>query len=316
MLLLCGYILFAPVFLFVLKPKSVENSRSIVILDYIKRQFKRGRTEKEFLSDINLSTKEKQAFATLFMQTFFGMYCLTTLCNTYLPELSYNLDFIKTLFLQSVTVITSGSGAFVGIGQYLIDSGDVWIKVIGTITTVVLLVSYFTDFEFTKNKIKSTDTTPLGILSCILCYYPLTILTNKFLFITEETLMPVNNQVLLAFLNLFVIIAHFGILIAVLRLGTKSGNLTNRGIETKFPYNVVRHPEYSMQIFYIVLTTIPLLILTDSGIFEKVLMICATLGWIYLYYLRAITEERHLISDKKYQQYVEQVKYRFIPKLF
>jgi protein-S-isoprenylcysteine O-methyltransferase Ste14 len=180
----------------------------------------------------------------------------------------------------------------------------------------VLFVSYFTDFEFTKNKIKSTDTTPLGILSCALCYYPLTILTNKFLYITDETLMPVNNQVLLAILNLFVIFAHLGILVAVLRLGTKSGNLTNRGIETKFPYNIVRHPEYSMQIFYIVLTTIPLLALTDTGVFEKFLMICATLGWIYLYYLRAITEERHLISDKKYQQYVEQVKYRFIPKLF
>jgi protein-S-isoprenylcysteine O-methyltransferase Ste14 len=315
-LMLCGYIILAPIFLFTIKPKDVENSRSLTILNYIKRQFQKSEDLTEFLSKIEPSSEEKQALATLFMQAFFGIYSITALCNIYLPSLSYNLDFVKTLFQQAITTFSSGAGIFTSFSQYLIDSGDVWIKLLGTITTIALAISYFSDSVITKNKIKSTDTTPLGILSCILCYYPITILTNKFLFITEETLIPVENQTLLAFLNLFIIIAHVAILIAVLRLGTKSGNLTNRGIETKFPYNIVRHPEYSMQIFYIILTTIPLLLYTDTSIVEKILIICATSCWIYLYYLRAITEERHLIKDEEYKNYCSKTKFRFIPKIF
>ena len=128
--------------------------------------------------------------------------------------------------------------------------------------------------------------------------------------------MPVNNQTLLFVLNLIVILANIGSLIAILRLGTKAGNLTNRGIETRFPYNIIRHPDYSMQIIYIIATSIPLFIVNTNSIFEKIMMTLTTFAWIYIYYLRAVTEERHLIKDTKYQEYCKNVKYRFIPKLF
>jgi protein-S-isoprenylcysteine O-methyltransferase Ste14 len=315
-LMLCSYIIFAPIFLFTIKPQSVLSSRSLTIFNYIKRQFEKEKDIADFFEKMALSNEEKQAFATLFMQAFFGIYSITALCNIYLPKLSYNIDFIKTLFQQAITTFSSGAGIFTSLAQYLIDSGDVWITLLGTLITIILTISYLSDSAITRNKIKSTDITPLGILSCILCYYPVTILTNEILFITEDTLMPVDNQILLAFLNLFIIMAHLGILIAVLRLGTKSGNLTNRGIETKFPYNIVRHPEYSMQILYIILTTIPLLLYTETSIIEKMLILFATFGWIYLYYLRAITEERHLIQDEDYKKYCIKTKYRFFPKLF
>jgi protein-S-isoprenylcysteine O-methyltransferase Ste14 len=41
-----------------------------------------------------------------------------------------------------------------------------------------------------------------------------------------------------------------------------------------------------------------------------------TLGLVFMtgfYYIRAITEERHLMADPYYQAYCQQVKYRFIP---
>jgi protein-S-isoprenylcysteine O-methyltransferase Ste14 len=122
--------------------------------------------------------------------------------------------------------------------------------------------------------------------------------------------------VLIVILVIFSLIANIGILIAVARLGFKSGNLTNRGIVTGFPYNIVRHPDYSMQILFIITTTIPLCIMPTLSIMQKILMLFATFAWIYLYYLRAITEERHLIKDDEYKEYVQKVKYRFIPKLF
>jgi len=310
------YVILAPIIFAIVKPKSVLNSRSLTILRYIKRQFKSGRTTETFLQDIAPNSSEKLAFMTLFIQTFFGVYCVNKLCNTYLPDLGYNFDFIGVMFGQAVQYVSLGNGIKGGIIQFIVDTSDVWLKLIMTFTLVVLAFSYLTELNIFKNKIKSADTTFLGVLSCIACYYPITILTDKFIKITDQSLLPVNNTNLLVVLNIFAIIANLGILIAVLRLGTKSGNLTNRGIVTGFPYNIVRHPDYAMQILYIIVTTIPLYLMPSDMFLGKFTMTVATLAWIYLYYLRAITEERHLIQDEDYKAYVEKVKYRFIPKLF
>jgi protein-S-isoprenylcysteine O-methyltransferase Ste14 len=35
--------------------------------------------------------------------------------------------------------------------------------------------------------------------------------------------------------------------------------------------------------------------------------------WSFIYFMRAITEERHLNKDSDYQRYCKKVKYRFIP---
>ena len=310
------YLVLAPLFYALFKPQTVLQSRSLTVLGYFARQFKREQTTEYFLKNLEPNEDEKKAFMILFIQTFFGIYSVNLLCNSYLPSLGYNLDFLKVMFSDAMTYVAGGNGVIGGIMQFLIDTGDMWIKLTTTVTLIVLTLSYITELDIFKNRIKSTDTTPLGIISCIACYYPVTILTDKFLHITDQNLLPVNNTVLLACLNLLAIIANFGIMVAVLRLGTKSGNLTNRGIVTGFPYNIVRHPDYAMQICYIIITTIPLYMLTNAGILDKIVMTVATLGWILLYWLRAITEERHLIKDPDYQEYVEKVKYRFIPKLF
>ena len=56
--------------------------------------------------------------------------------------------------------------------------------------------------------------------------------------------------------------------------------------------------------------------MSDMGIAEKILVTFSTFAWVYIYYLRAITEERHLIKDPEYQEYAKKVKHRFIPKIF
>lgn len=310
-----GYLLIAPIIYWTVRPISVKDSRNMTIFGYFARQFSKDMPVEHFLKGLEPTEKEKQAMMIVFMQTFFGVYCVNTLCNNYLPSFGYNLDFLKVMFEQAVQYITAGSGILSGIIQYLNDTGDMWIKLAMTINLIILAISYLSDLDLFKNKIKSVDTTPLGVISCIMCYYPVVLLTDKFLQVTEDSLLPVNNSALLAGLNLFAIIANFGMMIAVLRLGTKSGNLTNRSIVTGFPYNVVRHPEYSMQIFYIIITTIPLYLASDMGYGDKFFVTVTTLAWIFIYYLRAITEERHLIKDSKYQEYVLNVKHRFLPWL-
>lgn len=307
------YIVFAlPIFL-KFKPQSVLQSRNVTILEYLKRQFKKVSTA-EFVQNITPNESEKQALMITFMKAFFGYYSINLLCNKFIPSIGYNIDYLKEMFVQA-HLYTQSAGLYAGIFQYIDDSSDMWVKMLIMLTTIILGFSYITELDLFKNKIKSVDTTPLGVITCLMCYYPFMLLSEKIIPTPDENIVPVDNFTLRITLNILIILANLGIFISVARLGTKSGNLTNRGIVTGFPYNIVRHPNYIMQFCYIVFTTIPVYF---SGLYpiEIVLLTAGIIGWGYVYYLRSITEERHLIQDEAYQQYVEKVKYRFIPKVF
>ena len=311
-----GYIFIAPIVYFIAKPRTISDSNNIKILKYITRQFKKQDTTQDFLANIEPKEDEKQALMGLFIKTFFGVNCVHFLCSSYIPSLGYNFDFLRAIWENITIYMNGGSGIFKSLVQYTIDTGDVWIKLIMTLTTLILAFSYLTDSVLFKNKIKSTDTTPLGVLSCIICYYPITILTTKFISPALNELIPINNHYLFAVLNFLIIIVNFIGLIATIRLFGKAGNLTNRGIVTGFPYNIIRHPIYLMEILYIVLSAFPILFLQDYPLRVKFSGAIGIIIWILIYYLRSITEERHLIKDEKYQEYVKKVRYRFIPKLF
>lgn len=309
------YVIFALPLLLKFRPKSVLNSANVAILNYFKRQFKKEENIKTKLGNIEPKENEKYALIGLFIKTFFGVYCINLLCNEYLISMDYNIGFLKEMFSQAVQY-TASEGLFWGIIQYIDDTSDMWMRFILMITLIIYTFSYLTELELFKNKIKTTDTTPLGIISCLLFFYPFTIITYQIIPSNTEELIPVQNLALRTILNILVLVVNFISLLAIARLGAKSGNLTNRGIVTGFPYNIIRHPDYAMQMFYVVLLTIPVLIGAGKSPVEKIVLVIGALIWIYLYYLRAITEERHLIKDSDYENYIQKVKYRFIPKLF
>lgn len=298
-----------------LKPESLLTSRNVAILNYFKRQFRKDLTLQQWLIHIEPEKDEKQAFMILFMKTFFGVYCVNVLCNKYLPGLDYDINFLKEMFGLALNYGNS-SGFLAALWQFIDDTSDMWITIMLMLTNLIFAVSYLTELNLFRNKIKSVDTTPLGVISCIICYYPVILLTNQIIPQHNEELIPVDNLGLRIFLNILAVLVNFGALLSVARLGTKSGNLTNRGIETRFPYSIIRHPNYSMQICYIIIASIPVFLIPDYTVLWKILMAAGIVIWIGIYYLRAITEERHLIKDEAYQEYTQKVKYRFIPKVF
>lgn len=297
------------------RPKSILESRNIIIIDYFKRQFTRGRTIEQKLFEMNLKDNEKQAFVILFIKTFFGSYSLSLLCNKFIPQMGYNLDFLNEMFSQSIQYVQM-SGVWNGILQYLDDTADMWLNLMFTITAFVFAFSYLTEADFLKNRIKYADTTPLGILSCIMCFYPFIIITEKIMPVNMQTLVPIENMYLRISIYALAILVNFISMFAIIRLGTKSGNLTNRGIVTGFPYNIIRHPDYAMQICYIILTMIPLYAAGDLNILGDIVLTIGMLLWIGVYVIRAITEERNLIKDDDYKKYCSKVKYRFIPRIY
>ena len=309
------YIIFAYPIYKKFRPQSILESRNVDILRYFRRQFTKKRDLEQKLADFYLKDNEKQAFVILFIKTFFGVYSLSLLCNKFLPQMGYNIDFLREMFFQSSQYIQS-NGIWGGFLQYIDDTTDVWLSIIFTITSFVFAFSYLTETDFLKNRIKYADTTPLGILSCVMCFYPFILITEKLFPINMQELIPIDNLYLRISVFFLAILVNFISMVAILRLGTKSGNLTNRGIVTGFPYNIVRHPDYAMQICYIILTFIPLYAAGDLNILGDIVLTIGMTLWIGVYILRAITEERNLIKDDEYKAYCEKVKYRFIPKVY
>ena len=305
------YAVFAYPILLKFKPESVLKSRNVAIVNYFKRQFKKQSPE-ERLSSISMDENEKQAFVILFIKVFFGSYFLSLLCNKYLVRLGYDFDFIATMWGQCVSYIQT-SGFWGGLLQFLDDTTDMWLTLMFTVMSLVFAFSYLTESRLFKNNINYADTSFLGIFSCVICYYPFSLLTEKIIPVATKEMIPVDNMPLRLGLYFTVIIVNIIMTAAVLRLGTKSGNLTNRGIITGFPYNIVRHPEYSMRMFYIILTLIPLYAAGGLNVFGYIVLSVGMFMWIGIYVLRAITEERNLIKDESYRDYIQKVKYRFIP---
>ena len=94
---------------------------------------------------------------------------------------------------------------------------------------------------------------------------------------------------------------------ASIALGPKASNLTNRGIVRKFPYSMVRNPAYTSKVIVWWVTLIPIMSFKFA---------VGMLFWTIIYYFRAITEERHLMTDHDYVEYCKKVKLKFIPGIY
>lgn len=176
-----------------------------------------------------------------------------------------------------------------------------------TVDTLVFSIGYTFEFSSWKNKVKSVDSTLLGWLVTILCYPPFNWWLGKYIpwgandyvYFWSPAWTTILQIILLCLLILFVS--------ATISLGLKSSNLTNRGIVTKFPYSLVRHPAYTSKTLIWWLTLLPVI----SWPFAL-----GMLFWTSIYYLRAITEEKHLGQNSDYQAYCQKVRYKFIPFVY
>ncbi len=308
------YVIFAlPIFM-KFRPVSIKNSRNLAIFNYFKRQFKKGLNAQEKINSFTPTEFEKDSMLILLIKAFFGCYCLNILCTKYIPSLGYDFDFLKEMFHQAY-IYTQNSGIVGGILQYIDDTNDMFVNLMMLVVTVVYAISYLTETDLFKNRIKTVDSTPLGLLSCFMCYYPFVTLTDAFFPGRAGGDIDIPNLYIRISLAILMILINLIVLISVLRLGTKVGNLTNRGIVTQFPYSVVRHPNYSMQMILLIVFLVTAWFTGTDPIFAKIIMTFGIFAWVGIYYIRALTEERNLLQDNDYIEYCQKVKYKFIPKI-
>ncbi|MBI2151237.1 hypothetical protein HYU21_00745 [Candidatus Woesearchaeota archaeon] len=175
-----------------------------------------------------------------------------------------------------------------------------------TIDTIIFAFAYGLESSFLKNTVRSVEPTLLGWAVALICYPPFNTEVGKYVPWGANDNVFFWNQTLTTTFHLLLLILLLIYVSASIALGTKASNLTNRGIVSKFPYSIIRHPAYISKCTLWWLTLLPVL---NWKFFLGMSF------WTVIYYLRAYTEEKHLSQDSEYIAYKEKVKWKFIPGL-
>ena len=307
-----AYAAISPVVFLVLRPRSLWNSKNVLILSWLARLLRHlghhGFTAGD--GGWRPTFKEKHAFVFLLIKLFYGPLMLNSFLGECAPGPALVLQFQQSsTWISRLDCLYSASIVLV----FLLDSA-------------LFCFGYHTEAGFLRNEVRYVETTLSGILVCIICYPPFNNVSSAFL-------GPSNDEVNILYGSglhhpLTWILRGLAVLFLLLltaasfSLFTKASNLTNRGIVQYGPYRWVRHPGYVGKNLFWLMTLLPTFLAVDfsNPMFswtDHLLFClgraCGFAAWCSIYILRALTEERLLMQDPDYVAYCRKVRYRFIP---
>lgn len=235
---------------------------------------------------------------------------------------------LKTFFAPLMVgwMLSHAAGTFSGFERFFLSGPFDW----NAVSTVPFFVfafqavlfadvffftcGYLLEAGILKNRIVSVDPTVSGWAVCLLCYPPFNGATENFFgwYSSDNPALP-SSPSLTVVLNVLVVGFMAVYALASVALGWKASNLTNRGIVTSGPYRYVRHPAYAAKNLAWWIGALPMVVMT-WGTSRLVFVFLSLAAWSGLYYLRAVTEERHLLmADNGYAEYRKKVPHRFVP---
>ncbi len=191
---------------------------------------------------------------------------------------------------------------------------DDWVRWFGWLVTTCYLVDvliaaagYMLTLRIADTQIKSTDPTIFGWVVALACYPPFwTVFGDHYIHYDEgygwegfvQAFPPyvgwIWGGVCLALIATYTW--------ATVCFGIRFSNLTYRGLVSSGPYRWTKHPAYVCKKLFWWLTAIPFI--SPRGRWTEILAACIGLVLMNgVYYLRAKTEERHLMAYPEYQAY-------------
>ncbi|MFM0646118.1 isoprenylcysteine carboxylmethyltransferase family protein [Paraburkholderia bryophila] len=168
-------------------------------------------------------------------------------------------------------------------------------------------VGYLCTLRLLDSHVRSAEPTALGWLVALICYQPFwSLISNQYIhyegsmfwdnwLISVPVLRVIWGSVIIALLTCYAL--------ATISFGLRFSNLTNRGIVTSGPYRFTKHPAYIAKNLSYWMVAVPFI---EPLGWRVALTHCFALAAVnMLYFLRAKTEERHLMNDPDYRAYAE-----------
>lgn len=176
------------------------------------------------------------------------------------------------------------------------------------VDTVVAIMGYGLELKWLGNKTKSVEPTAFGWLVALMCYPPFNGISGLYfpLQTKDELYLPITEEQKIL-VRIIIIMLYVVFIWGTVALGVRFSNLSNKGIIARGPYKYIRHPAYASKNIAWWFEHLQYM----KGLNNVLPLLC----WNMIYTLRAITEEKHLMKDPEYREYMKKVKYMFIPGL-
>ncbi|MFA6462105.1 MAG: methyltransferase [Candidatus Woesearchaeota archaeon] len=268
-----GYLVLAPILYFFFVKEYSENKS----YHLAKAAIRNGRSLFQSSTQLGLEKEEKVALLFILVKIFF----LPTMIGFFYGNWS-NLSFNNFQWYPFLLTL------------------------LFTIDTLIFSLGYIFESHKLNNIVKSVEPTFFGWFVALICYPPFNSIVGAYIPWGASDQVTFWSSGWTITLRIIIILLLAIYVWATVALGMKSSNLTNRGIVTKFPYSIVRHPAYISKNLMWWVTLLPVMnwpFALGMGV------------WSVIYFFRAWTEERHLSKDPDYVEYCKKVKWRFIPYL-
>jgi protein-S-isoprenylcysteine O-methyltransferase Ste14 len=252
-----------------------------------------------------LSAATQQAGLALLLKFFFAPLMINW-CLNHAGDMGNSLVQFRDGLAQGLS------------GRALFDSSLFWacFQAILFVDTLLFTLGYIVETPALRNRIKSVDPTFFGWAICLACYPPFNDFTGRFLQWQSSDFPQFQNTGAHFAANILLLCSLAVYSWASIALGLKASNLTNRGIVSRGPYSIVRHPAYAAKNLAWWIGALPnlYLVFSSGNLRQATYALVALCGWTAIYVLRAITEERHLLLGRNgYAEYMGRVRWRFIP---
>lgn len=309
--ILCIYSVYI---LFFKKDFILKKERIYLIFSFIKKstRFLRGNLREKII----FSSEEKTSFLLFLVKFFFIPLMVVFAINNFLlifyDSQIFSIDMNKENIFRFIYLLL--------------------LNLILFIDVLYFLFGYIIESRSLHNTVISVDSTLSGWFLVLVCYPPFNGISYYFLGWHTQNFRDfgdISINIVIGGIALFLMSFY---LWATISLGAKASNLTNRGIVSRGAYRFVRHPAYAAKNLAWWIMGFPLIFSSEivqsfsgstflsfisNDFLYKILVPLLSLSvWSFIYYLRAVTEERHLSQDPSYRAYMEKVPYRFIPKVW
>jgi len=275
---------------------ELEKERAWLIWNGIKKIFKWIFADR-IKNNLPIEKDEKVSMLFYLVKLYFTPVMLNFLINNFS---SFSASVSSLLKMSSFSLSES---AITGIYFPAI------LHIMLVIDTLIFSFGYLFESKALGNIVKSVEPTAFGWLVALACYPPINDLTGNILGWYTSDFANFKSSNLTIAIGIVSLLLFAIYVWASVALGFKASNLTNRGIVSSGPYKYIRHPAYASKGLSWLIMGIPFI--TKYGM----IAIISLATWTIIYFMRALTEERHLSQDPDYIAYRQKVKYMFIPGL-
>jgi protein-S-isoprenylcysteine O-methyltransferase Ste14 len=174
-----------------------------------------------------------------------------------------------------------------------------------SVDLVFVCSGYLLTLKIFDSHIRTVEPSFLGWIVAIQCYQPFWSFSHQHYLGYDDNLfwghIFTKSKILYSSYGMIILSLLAIYSFASVSFGLRFSNLTNRGIITNGPYRYLKHPAYISKNLAWWMISVPFLssVSWEKAVQHSLLLLILN----FIYYLRAITEERHLSLDPIYVQY-------------